>query len=118
MTFEGEWARCAPWLEAALNNANEGYKLADVLAAVQQGEATFWPFRHAALVTQALGDEAHYWLAGGSLNCLLAARPNIEARLLANGFEAVTIKGRLGWGRALRPFGYVLCGDKLRKVLL
>jgi hypothetical protein len=121
MTFEGEWARCAPWLQAALDRAGEGFGLDYVLAEVMAHRATFWPFRDAALVTELVqtdgAREANFWLAGGSLRCLLNMRPHIETRLVADGYTAITIIGRSGWARALRAFGYRPCGEELRKVL-
>lgn len=117
MTFESEWARCAPWLEAALRRSPDGYTLEAVLHEVWAHNATFWPGPDAAMVTERCGDEANVWVAGGSLSGLLRMAPIVEAGLKDRGFTAVTIMGRRGWDRALAPHGYCRDGDELRKVL-
>lgn len=121
MTFEAEWTRCAPWLQAALDRAGEGYTLADALREVTAHRATFWPGPDAALITERwngpYGSEANIWLAGGSLKGLLAIEPILARTLTEAGFAAISIIGRKGWARVLKPLGWSLTGDELRKVL-
>ena len=106
-----DWARCGPWLDAALDHAGRSHSLDDVAGMVRRGEARFWPGRHAALVTVLEDDPAErrllFWLAGGSLAELVAElRPRAEAWGRAQGCRRVLIIGREGWARALRPQGY------------
>jgi hypothetical protein len=121
LTFEGEWARCAPWLQAALDRSADGYSIGDALAEVMAGRATFWPGPHAAMVTEKWngphGAEANVWIAGGSLRALLGMAPLVEARLKDTGHVAVSIIGRPGWARALKAIGYAQQGGELRKAL-
>jgi hypothetical protein len=111
VTFEAEWARCASWLEAALDHAGRTHSLDDVKAAVGRGEARFWPGAGSALVAAVEQDPGErrllIWLAGGG-------REELEARLLplaeawgrACGCRRALVIGRTGWERTLRTKGY------------
>lgn len=121
MTFEAEWARCVPWLQAALDRSADHYSIGDALAEVMAGRATFWPGPQAAMVTEKWngpqGAEANVWIAGGCLRALLSMAPLVEGRLKDTGYVAVSIIGRPGWARALKARGYVQQGGELRRVL-
>ena len=111
MSFEAEWARCAPWLDAALEHAGRTHSLEDVEAAVARGEARFWPGAGSALVAAVEQDPGErrllIWLAGG-------ARDELETQLLplaeawgrARGCRRALVIGRAGWERTLRTKGY------------
>jgi hypothetical protein len=111
VSFEAEWARCAPWLEAALAHAGRTHSLRDVRAAVERGEARFWPGAASALVAAIETDPGDrrllIWLAGG-------AREELEADVLPlaetwgreNGCRRALIIGRAGWERTLKSKGY------------
>ena len=110
---EGEqaWARCRPWIEAALEYGRGSHTLDDVWRAVLAGEAHFWPGERCAVVTE-FHDfpqlrALHYWLAGGDLDELLVRmRPDIEAWGRDLGCTRFTLAGRPGWRRALAAHGY------------
>jgi hypothetical protein len=111
VSFETEWARCAPWLEAALAHAGRTHSLIDVRAAIDDGEARFWPGAASALVaavdTDPGGRRLLIWLAGG-------AREELETHLLPlaeawgrqTGCRRALIIGRAGWERTLKSKGY------------
>jgi hypothetical protein len=40
---QSEWARCAPWIDAALEHARGTQSLQDVKAQIDRGEALLWP---------------------------------------------------------------------------
>ena len=111
MSLDAEWARCASWLDAALDHAGRTHSLRDVKAAVDRGEARFWPGERSALVAAHEQDPGErrllIWLAGGE-------RDELEDRLLplaeawgrAGGCRRALVIGRAGWERTLRTKGY------------
>jgi hypothetical protein len=108
---QGAWARCAPWIDAALEHAGRTHALADVEALVRDGDAQFWPGRASALVTEIHEfprlRSLHLWLAGGDLGELVTVlRPCAEKWACGEGCTRTTIIGRPGWARALAPEGY------------
>lgn len=110
MTF-ATWARCAPWLDAALAYAGRSHALSDVRTLVETGEAQLWAGERAAMVTL-VEDEPRerrllIWLAGGALDELVGRlRPQAERWAKHMGCRRVLVVGRPGWERALAPEGY------------
>lgn len=106
MTFEDEWARCAPWIEAALEHGGATHALEDIEALVRAREARFWAGREAAVVTEVQTwprmKVLNVWLAGGDLAELRdELRPLVEAYGVAEGCQRMLVPGRQGWARAL-----------------
>jgi hypothetical protein len=111
VNFTAEWARCGPWLQAALDHAGGTHRLEDVLALVLEGGARLWAGRDAALVAAIEDDPCErrllIWLAGGE-------REELEAELLpraegwgrARGCRRALVIGRAGWERTLKAKGY------------
>ena len=105
------WARCAPFIEAALAHAGGGHSLDDIEALVAAGEARLWVSQAAAMVTL-VEDEPRQrrlliWLAGGDLDELVNdLRPRAEAWEREQGCRRVIVAGRPGWERALARHGY------------
>lgn len=122
MTFEAEWARCAPWIEAALAHGTGAYALADVEAMVRAGKAQFWPGRRTAAVTTIEQDPGDrwllVWLAGGDLAELTEElRPKAERWARGQGCRRMLIIGRPGWERALKTHGYAPAARIIAKEL-
>lgn len=93
---------------------------AEVLALLESGQATLWPGKRSAMVTQLIRAEelfGHVWLGGGDLRELLELQPGAEAWGRAQGAVAVRINGRPGWARVLRRRGFEPFGSELRKAL-
>ena len=107
-SLSDKWDRCAPFIEAALAHANGTHSLADVLRLIVEGEAQFWPFEDAAIVTEIVKYPQRtilrFWLAGGKLETLLEAEPEVIEWSKQWGCEAVEIIGRRGWNRALNGY--------------
>ncbi|MGZ6016478.1 MAG: hypothetical protein ACXWKM_12100 [Phenylobacterium sp.] len=111
MSFETDWARCASWLEAALDHAGRTHSLADVRAAVERDEARFWPGPRSALVAVIEADPGErrllIWLAGGDRDELeTTILPLVEAWGRENHCRRALVIGRAGWERRLQSKGY------------
>jgi len=111
VSFELEWARCAPWLDAALAHAGRTHSLADVRALIEAGEARFWAGRDCAAVAALERDPGErrllIWLAGGALGELLDdLLPRVEAWGRECGCRRVVVIGRAGWERSLKSKGF------------
>lgn len=105
------------WLAPALGDATE----AELIEEIAAGRAQLWPGETAAMVTQCLdgpeGRFLHVWLAGGSLEGVMALKPGVEAWGRAMGCAEVTINGRSGWARILKSDGFRMVEGELRKKL-
>lgn len=103
-----EWKRCAPYIEAALEHAHGTHTLDDVLQLVVAGDAQFWAFDNAAIVTEIVRypqrTVLRFWLAGGDLDTLTEAEPEIIEWSKQWGCQSVEIFGRRGWSRALEGY--------------
>lgn len=121
MSFEQEWTRCGPWLQAALDEAPTTHTLDDVRGMVLRGEAKFWPFEKSAFVTliwtEPQAKTLHHWLVGGDLADLLSHQPDIEAYARSQGCTRLFIAGRPGWKRVLEPHGYGFIGIAMSREL-
>jgi hypothetical protein len=111
LSLDAEWARCAPWLEAALDHAGRTHSLEDVKAAVDRGEAWFWAGERSGLVAAIEQDPGErrllIWLAGGAQDELEdGLLPLAEAWGRASGCRRALVIGRAGWERTLRTKGY------------
>ena len=122
MSFEAEWARCEPWLAAALAHAGGTHTPMDVRRMVARGEAQLWPGRAAAMVTALEDDPCErrllIWLAGGALEELRdRLLPAAEDWARARGCRRMLVIGRPGWERALKPKGYAPLARLIAKEL-
>lgn len=116
--IQREFERCWPWLDKAIARGRDAGLSKDQLKArLDRNTATLWPGERSAMVTTLEATPAgrflHVWLAGGDLADLLALRPGVEAWGRAQGCDLVSIDGRPGWGRALKPFGYARAGNEI-----
>ena len=107
------WARCRPWIAAALRHEGGGYRIEDVQAGIEDGRFQFWPGAACALVTERLVSprktSLNVWLAGGDLRELMRMRPTLEAWARTQGCSEARgggVAARRGWGRVLRAAGY------------
>lgn len=101
-----EWERCEGFVERALKRSPCGQTTDDVRAAVESGEALFWPGKRSAVITE-LTRDFHVWLAGGDLQEICEMNASAEAYARGMGCERMTVwQARPGWERALHHLGY------------
>lgn len=93
------------WLQSALDKG-EGMTLDDVKEELAEGRAMLWQGEKSAVVVELKGQVLHFWLAGGDLDEILSIRVGVEAFGRAHGYQLITLMGRKGWARRLRPHGY------------
>jgi len=111
VSLQPDWARCAPWLDAALAHSGRTHSLDDVRAAVERGEARLWTGAKSALVAVIEDDPADrrllIWLAGGDREELeTETLPLAETWGRDRGCRRAMIIGRAGWERTLKSKGY------------
>ena len=107
------WARCRPWIEAALEKAGGTHGVEDVARLIERGCAHFWPGRRSAAVTEFCDyprfRACNLWLLGGDLKELAALQPKIEAWARAQGCRQLQAGGlaqRRGWERVGAALGF------------
>jgi hypothetical protein len=117
--FEHWWEKSKPYIADALEKSGETHSVEDVKDALQSNYAIFYPVRNGAAIFRV---EHHprrkllnIWLAGGDMDA------NIDGILEAAEFHAkefgcsgISVAGRKGWARVLKPRGY----DYKRVVLI
>lgn len=122
MDLASAWARCAPWVQAALDDAGNTHTLDDIKALIEQGKCQLWLGEASALVTDIMDWPQErallLWLAGGDLDELRGVlRPQAEDFGKRIGCRRSMIIGRQGWARALKEHGYEpmawICGKEL-----
>lgn len=89
----------------------------DLTARLLDGTAQIWSSPLACVVTEVTPPDVHIWLAGGDLRSVLAFQTPLEYWARSLGCTSLTLSGRLGWDRVLKPLGYERDGDALRKML-
>lgn len=106
-----EFARCEPYIRAALKYDGDTHDLEDVMLSVASGDRQFWPGQKSAIVTEVVRypkkTVLHFFLAGGELQELEAMVPPIEEWAREQGCSRITLAGRRGWARTfMREAGY------------
>jgi len=108
------WNRLKPLLRPALAQAGDLFTVDDVWAAVQKGQAQFWPAANSVVITEIKvyprGKVLHVWLAGGRLEEIMVLTGYIKRFAKEQGCDRITMHGRRGWAKILgmRPDAVVL----------
>lgn len=105
-----EWARCRPFIEAALARSPGFEAIEDVERLIAESKYQFWPGRHAAVVTEIAQYPQKRVLvvqhAGGDMGELIDMEPSIAAFARVAACDAIMGFGRLGWKRIWERRGY------------
>lgn len=110
--LRGQFERCAPWLQAALDRDIGTHELPDVWELIEGGKAQLWPSAKSAVVTALeyfpRKTLLRYWLCGGEhndgLDDCLSMQEMIENWAKRAGATVVGIGGRKGWLQKLPGF--------------
>jgi len=102
------WVRCSKYIEDALEYAGGSHTLQDVMLAVNEGKAQFFPLDKSAIVTEIVDYPqkamCRIWLAGGDLDELMEAEAAISEWAKTLGCSGMEIIGRRGWSRKLESY--------------
>lgn len=106
-----EWARCRPWIEAALPYCQGTHTIEDIEAGIARGDFQFWPGERCAVITEVNHfprlSLCNYFLVGGDLTELIEQmEPVICAWARTQGCTRMTEAGRRGWEKPLGKIGY------------
>lgn len=95
-------------IEAALEHAHESHTIYDVLDAIKENRAQFFPLPNSAIVTEIVDypqrSVCRIWLAGGDMDELLEAEKMIARWAKGIGCTGMEIIGRKGWERKLKDY--------------
>lgn len=111
MTPAEEWARCRPWIEAALATSPGLETIEDVEQRIDSGECQVWFGRTSCLVTtietHPNGKVLNVLYGGGNLSEMMDdMEPNLCAFARDIGCNAIMGLGRRGWDRICSKHGY------------
>lgn len=103
-----EFEHLAHHIEAALEYAGGSHTLLDVLDAIKENRAQFFPLRNSAIVTEIVDypqrSVCRIWLAGGDMDELLEAEKIIARWAKKLGCTGMEIIGRKGWERQMKDY--------------
>ena len=114
------WERCKPWIQAGIEGGL--LKIEDIEHQLANGTAILWPGQKCAIVTEFVdypsGERAAQVMsAGGDLTEIMSLVPGMEAFGRLNGCSVITVEGRRGWEKVMKPTGYEFWAVTLRKRL-
>ena len=119
--MRAEFDRCSPWLKEALEHGGELHTLESVWGLLASQQSYLWPLANAAGVVSVAdhpqGRVMTVWLAGGRLEEILAADPELADWAKANGCTHFQLMGRAGWIKALKPLGWEKTGVIMKRRL-
>lgn len=106
-----ELERCRVWIEAALEHSGGSHTFDDVAELIREGKAQLWPAPRGCAVTEIVvyprKRVLHIFLAGGELSQLRDMFSDAAEWAKAQGCEAMSLSGRVGWARAMAPDGWM-----------
>lgn len=111
MTPQENWARCRPWIEAALVTSPGLETIEDVERLVADGSYQVWFGRNCAAITEIASYPSRKVMTvihgGGDLTELLdELEPSMCAFARMQGCDAIMGTGRKGWERVTEKRGY------------
>ena len=106
-----ELERCRPWIEAALEYSGGTHTFDDVVDGVTSGRMQLWPAPRGCATTEIVlyprKKVLHVFLAAGEMDQLFDMIDDATKWAEERGCTAMTLAGRPGWQRAMKPLGFV-----------
>lgn len=103
-----ELERLAHHIEAALAYSRDTHSLVQVVDAIKDGSAQFFPLENSVIVTEVVDypkkSVCRIWLAGGNMDELVEAEKKIVPWAKSHGCSGMEIIGRKGWERQLKDY--------------
>ena len=103
-----EFERLAHHIDAALTYSGGTHSSIDVLDAIKQGKAQFFPLENSVIVTEIVDypkkSVCRIWLAGGEMDELIEAEKELVTWARNHGCSGMEIIGRKGWERQLKDY--------------
>lgn len=98
------------YIEAALEYAGGTHTFDDVVDGIVSGRMQLWPAPRGCAVTEIVvypkKKVLHVFLAGGEMDQLFDMIDGAAEWGRAQGCTSMTLAGRLGWQRAMKPLGW------------
>lgn len=108
MSSLDEFERLAHHIDAALSYSGGTHSSIDVLDAIKQGKAQFFPMENSVIVTEIVDypkkSVCRIWLAGGEMDELIEAEKELVTWARNHGCSGMEIIGRKGWERQLKDY--------------
>lgn len=101
---------CRKWIEDALEYSGGTHTFDDVVSGITSGHMQLWPAERGCAVTEIVDfpqkKVLHVFLAGGEMDQLFAMIDSAAVWGREQGCTSMTLSGRLGWQRAMKPLGW------------
>lgn len=106
--WEADWAFAEPMLKAAMAFDPAPSTIAGMQLMLREGRCELWVGEKSAALIELDYNNMLFqiWLAGGDMNELMDALPDVEASARARNFIRVMIYGRKGWEKVLDKIDY------------
>jgi hypothetical protein len=102
--------KCKEWIEAALEYSGGTHTIEDVEDAIRSGRMQLWPAERACAVTEIVvyprKTVLHVFLGGGDMDQLFDMIDDAAAWGKRQGCTSMSLSGRMGWQRAMKPLGW------------
>jgi hypothetical protein len=102
--------KCKKWIEAALEHSGGTHTFEDVVEGLVSGRMQLWPAERACAVTEIViyprKTVLHVFLAGGDMDQLFDMIDSAAEWGRGQGCTSMSLSGRLGWQRAMKPLGW------------
>lgn len=105
-----DFERYRDWIQAALDHGGNTHTFEDIVHGITIGRLQLWPAPRGCAVTEIVvypqKKVLNLFLAGGELEQFFDMYEDAAAWGRSQGCTAMTLSGRLGWERVMKPRGW------------